>query len=269
MHVTDLALSRRLELAEGRAGCRFVEARARCEPAVGSVWARIAGAYLLYDGPRSPVTQTFGLGMSGLPTADEMQRIEAFFEERAAPVYHEVSPLADPGMLALLAARGYAPVELTTILVQPLCARASADTALAVREARLGELEEWARTAGAGWADAIELNDSMFGLMKVVGDAEDLRIYFAEIEGRPIATGALAMHGGVALLAGGATIPEWRKRGAQRALLEHRLSCAAKAGCDLAMMGAAPGSASQRNAERQGFRIAYTRIKWGRGGPMS
>jgi hypothetical protein len=27
-------------------------------------------------------------------------------------------------------------------------------------------------------------------------------------------------------------------------------------------MGAAPGSASQRNAERQGFRIAYTRIKW-------
>jgi len=269
MHVTDLALSRRLELAEGRAGSRFVEARARCEPAVGSAWTQITGAYLLYDGPRSPVTQTFGLGMSGLPTAEEMERIEAFFEERAAPVYHEVSPLADPGMLALLAARGYAPVELTTILVQPLCARASADTALAVREAHLGELEEWARTAAAGWADAIELNDSMFGLMKVVGDAEDLRIYFAEIEGRPVATGALAMHGGVALLAGGATIPEWRNRGAQRALLEHRLSCAAKAGCDLAMMGAAPGSASQRNAERQGFRIAYTRIKWGRGGPMS
>jgi len=27
-------------------------------------------------------------------------------------------------------------------------------------------------------------------------------------------------------------------------------------------MGALPGSASQRNAERNGFRIAYTRIKW-------
>lgn len=27
-------------------------------------------------------------------------------------------------------------------------------------------------------------------------------------------------------------------------------------------MAALPGSASQRNAERQGFRIAYTRIKW-------
>jgi hypothetical protein len=43
-----------------------------------------------------------------------------------------------------------------------------------------------------------------------------------------------------------------------------RLRHAAEHGCDLATMGAAPGSASQRNAERQKFRIAYTRIKWGR-----
>jgi hypothetical protein len=28
------------------------------------------------------------------------------------------------------------------------------------------------------------------------------------------------------------------------------------------MMGAAPGSVSQRNAEKNGFRIAYTRTKW-------
>jgi hypothetical protein len=29
-------------------------------------------------------------------------------------------------------------------------------------------------------------------------------------------------------------------------------------------MVATPGSASQRNAERNGFRVAYTRIKWQR-----
>ena len=33
-------------------------------------------------------------------------------------------------------------------------------------------------------------------------------------------------------------------------------------GCDLAMMVAEAGSNSQRNAERKGFRIAYTRTKW-------
>jgi hypothetical protein len=35
-------------------------------------------------------------------------------------------------------------------------------------------------------------------------------------------------------------------------------------GCDLAMMVTQPGSESQRNAERNGFRIAYTRTKWHR-----
>ncbi|HEX8254450.1 MAG TPA: GNAT family N-acetyltransferase, partial [Thermoanaerobaculia bacterium] len=88
--------------------------------------------------------------------------------------------------------------------------------------------------------------------------------FFAELDGRMVGTGAIAMHDGVALLAGASTIPSARNQGAQRALLEARLRHAAAAGCDLAMMCASPGSTSQRNAERQGFRIAYTRIKWGR-----
>ena len=41
-----------------------------------------------------------------------------------------------------------------------------------------------------------------------------------------------------------------------------RLHYAAEQGCELALMGALPGSGSQRNAERHGFRVAYTRIKW-------
>jgi hypothetical protein len=86
--------------------------------------------------------------------------------------------------------------------------------------------------------------------------------FLAELERQPIATGALSICEGVALLAGASTIPEARKQGAQLALLDSRLNYAADRGCDLAMMCAAPGSSSQRNAERQGFRIAYTRIKW-------
>ena len=67
---------------------------------------------------------------------------------------------------------------------------------------------------------------------------------------------------GVALMAGASTIPRGRRQGAQLALLDARLRHAAAKGCDLAMMCALPGSASQRNAERHGFRIAYTRVKW-------
>jgi GNAT superfamily N-acetyltransferase len=70
------------------------------------------------------------------------------------------------------------------------------------------------------------------------------------------------MHNGVAILAGASTDPAFRGRGAQAALLDTRLRYATEAGFDTAMMGALPGSASQRNGERQGFRISYTRIKW-------
>ena len=87
-------------------------------------------------------------------------------------------------------------------------------------------------------------------------------LYLAELDGRPVATAAMRMHEGVALMAGASTIPSARGRGAQLALLERRLHDAGENACNLAMMGALPGSISQRNAERHGFRIAYTRIKW-------
>jgi len=48
----------------------------------------------------------------------------------------------------------------------------------------------------------------------------------------------------------------------QSALLHERMRYAREHGCDLAVMGALPGSDSQRNAERQGCRIACTRAKW-------
>ena len=55
---------------------------------------------------------------------------------------------------------------------------------------------------------------------------------------------------------------ELRRRGLQTALLHERMRYAFDQGCDLAMMAALPGSESQRNAERRGFQIAYTRTKW-------
>ena len=86
--------------------------------------------------------------------------------------------------------------------------------------------------------------------------------FLAEFEGKPGAAGVLSLHDGVALFGGAATTPELRRRGLQSALLQARMRYASDHGCDLAAMAAEAGSASQRNAERKGFRIAYTRTKW-------
>jgi GNAT superfamily N-acetyltransferase len=88
--------------------------------------------------------------------------------------------------------------------------------------------------------------------------------FLVECEGEdePIATGSLAIHDGIALLAGASTIPARRGLGAQGLLLAARLEEARRRGCEVGMMVAAPASTSQRNAERRGFRVAYTRTKW-------
>src|SRR5207245_6182743 len=100
--LSDCSLGRRLERAEALANARFVEARARLSPGSGAQWIEVAGAYAMYDGPRSPSTQTFGLGLFQLPTDADMDKLEAFFTCRGAPVFHEVSPLADKSLITVL-----------------------------------------------------------------------------------------------------------------------------------------------------------------------
>jgi hypothetical protein len=268
---SDLHLSRRLEKAEGRSGVGFVEARARVSPGVGACRAEVAGAYAAFDGAESPVTQTFCLGMFAAPTEEDFARIEEFFRERGAQVFHEVSPLADPATLDLLNARGYQPVEFTSVMFRPLrrgehAARAGSDGAR-VRVVGSGEHELWAQTSARGWSES-GFGDFMLGLARVGAERADALCFLAELDGRAVATGALSICEGVALMAGASTVPEARGRGAQLALLDARLRHAAEQGCDLAMMCALPGSASQRNAERQGFRIAYTRVKWRLSNPL-
>src|SRR5260370_40499017 len=92
MIFADLELARRLERPEAVGGARFVEARRRLLPETGAEWIEVAGAYAMYDGPASPVTQTFGLGLFAETTPADLDRIESFFQVRGAPVCHEVSP---------------------------------------------------------------------------------------------------------------------------------------------------------------------------------
>lgn len=266
---TDLALARRLERAEAAGNAGFVEARRRLDPGSGACWIEVAGTCAMFDGVGSPITQTFGLGMFAPLSSADLEAIEAFFTERGATSHHEVCPLSDPAHLGLLPERGYRPIELSTVLCQPLGAAPRPSTAAAaspVEVRRIGpeDTDAWVDTSVAGWASEAGVADLIRNLARVSVTSEAGVCFLAELEGHPVATGSIVLHEGVALLAGASTVPEWRGRGAQAALLSARLAYAADLGNDLAMVVALPGSQSQLNAERQGFRICYTRTKWGR-----
>ena len=264
----DLALSRRLERAEAQSNIEFVEARAKASPESRAQWIEVAGSHAMFDGADSPLTQTFGLGLLEPVTAEVMSRIEGFFGDLGAPVFHEVSPLSDPSALDQLTRRGYEPFEFTSVMFQPIQALTPGSAAthpeLRVRTIDPDEAESWAAISARGWAETPELGDFMRAFGRVTARKTSGFSFIAELSGQAIATGGMSLYGGVALMAGASTVPEGRRQGAQNALLEARLRLAAEQGCDLAMMCALPGSASQRNAERRGFRIAYTRVKWRR-----
>lgn len=262
----DLALSRRLERTEAQSNIDFVEARSKAFPQSRAGHLEVAGTHAMFDGVDSPLTQTFCLGIEQVVTRADLDCIESFFGDLGAPVFHEVSPLADPTALALLNESGYEPFEFTSVMFQPIVPDRSAEASKPgrVRTRAIGasENEVWAETSARGWSESPELAAFMLAFSRVSALKTSGHAFLAELDGKPIAAGGLTLHGGVALLAGASTVPEGRRQGAQNALLETRLRFAAERGCDVAMMCALPGSASQRNAERQGFRIAYTRIKW-------
>lgn len=268
-----LDLARRLERAEAQANAKFVESRARLDPSVGAEWIEVAGAYAMFDGVGSPCTQTFGLGIFEMPSEAGLTRIEKFFSDRGAEAFHDISPLAGIPLVQLLAARGYRPVEFSSVMYRAINFASDSsrltNPKISVRTIRPGEADLWADVSAKGWGQNPELTEFILDLGRVVSDREDGVTLLAEIGGQPVAAGALSLHDGIALFAGSCTIPEARRQGAQQALLDDRLRRAAEHGCDIAVMVAEPGSASQRNAERHGFRIAYTRTKWGLPGPAN
>jgi GNAT superfamily N-acetyltransferase len=264
MLFSDITLSKRLERAEGDACRQFAEARRRRFAQSGAEWIEHAGAYAVFDGADSPVTQTFGLGLFEELTSESLDVIERFFVDRSAPVVHEVSPFAGLHALNLLCARNYRPIELSSVLYRQVEAPVGRKPDnIAARVIAPDEMQLWSEISAKGWShEHPELRSFLLDFGAISAAREDCPCFLAGVDGRPGAAGVLCLHEGVALFGGAATIPELRRRGLQTALLHERMRYAFDHGCDIAMMVAHPGSDSQRNAERQGFRIAYTRTKW-------
>jgi GNAT superfamily N-acetyltransferase len=261
----DIDLARRLERTEALGSVQFIEARKRAFPDRGATWIEVAGTHAMFDGVGSPITQTFGLGVFEPISAEQISEIEEFFRSRGADVFHEVCPLADPSVFDLIRKRRYQPVEFSNVLYRPidpdLRLGAPRNEEINVRVVGKDEVDLWAQTACEGWSDFPEVADFLKELNQVVAQSTGSS-FLAELNGQPVAAGALTIAGDVALLAGASTVPSARRQGAQNALLEERLRYAATRGCTIAMMVTLPGSGSQRNSERHGFRIAYTRTKF-------
>jgi ribosomal protein S18 acetylase RimI-like enzyme len=88
------------------------------------------------------------------------------------------------------------------------------------------------------------------------------RLYLARVDGEPAGAALLTLDEDIGYLANASTLPEYRGRGVQTALIARRIGDAAACGCDTVCSGAAFGSVSQRNLQRAGLHVAYTKAVW-------
>jgi GNAT superfamily N-acetyltransferase len=261
-----LELAREIEMAEAEAaiGCagRLMAAQGDGAGAIASV----AGGYAVYCGANSPVTQAVALGLNGAVGKEEFDRLEEFYFSRQEPVRVETCPMADGSLIEHYRERGYHVSEFSNVMVRPVekAAATALPAGIEIRKMADGEVDLWTLTVAQGFAEHFPVTQELLGVMRLFASGKNTECYFGWVDGKIAGGATLALRGRIAGLFGASTLPQFRNRGVQTALLHARIQRAAEQGCELAMSLAVPGSASQRNITRQGFQTLYTRVKFER-----
>jgi len=253
MIFADARLARRLEAAEA--------ANARgCNSGPGAAVMEVAGGCAIFVGADSPLTHVVGLGLNGPVSEREIEGFEAFFRSRGANVTVDLCPLADAGLLQALTDRGYRPTEFNNVLVKRLAGTEIGLTPR-VRRTTPGESDLWSHTVGCGFFELRDLTTEEMDVGRAIFAMPGAVCYLAASEnGVPAGAAALAMRDGLATLFADSTIAQYRGTGLHREMIAARLYEGLAEGCDLATASTLPGSGSQRNFERLGFEVVYTKV---------
>jgi GNAT superfamily N-acetyltransferase len=255
----DLEFARRLEMAETIPPNCF-EALRKYSPTDPIALLKVAGGYAFCCGPGYPVNQVVGMGLYGEVTAKDIDELEEFFRSRGVPSSVVLSPLADESLRNLLGERGYGIAEFNSVLICPIRAGEPfvPPDGIAIERVIPETVGDWMSTIAKGFEQDIVVAESVFGGFSALPGATS---FLARIEGKVVggAGGRIIPEARIAALFGTATLPEYRGRGVQTALIARRLHEASLHGCEYAVVSTNPGSGSQRNMERRGFRVAYTK----------
>jgi GNAT superfamily N-acetyltransferase len=261
-----LELAGRIEFAEAEAAVSCAETMRELRSGAESAVDRVCGGFAIYCGAGSPVTQAVGLGLDGPVTSEEFDRLEEFYFSRKEPVRVETCPMAHGSLFEFFGQRGYRVTEFSNVMARPVggSEELPESDGVDIRRAGREELDLWTLTVAQGFAEHFPVTQGLLDVMKMFSMGKGTECYLARIDGRVVGGATVALRGNIAGLFGASTLPEFRKRGVQTALLHTRLRRAAETGCDLAVSLAQPGSASNRNIARRGFQTLYTRVKFER-----
>jgi GNAT superfamily N-acetyltransferase len=267
----------------------MTEVAARVEVHEADMWARMVAATANVEGdplgarvdrtgsvPLFALTalnfplfnRVVSLGVAGAADAPELDRVLAWFAGHGqSRFWVEVTPVARPSNLReLLAARGLVDSGFRQAKTWRRPADVPIDPSVRIEELTVADRDGFAAVNVAAW-EVPPLLTSWFGA--TVGVEGFRHFGVRDDDGRVVSTGTLFVRDGVAWLGYGATYPEFRGRGYQTALLAHRVSEAARMGCEIAHSETRQDAAtpddpnpSLHNMLRTGFEVLYDKEVW-------
>ena len=263
MTFVDKALARRFESAEEMPQVEYARIYQKIRPQIGAAEEEICGGHMIFAGLNSPIGRAVGMGFNGPVTADDLDRLEAFYRARKAPAQLDYCPLTDVSLLELTKQRSYGIAELNNLHFLPLTDLAP----FAVPEGvtiRRGVREQAAELSAIVTQSFFEKGDAPDGFNDLITPMFEFPgaiTYAVTINGTLVAAAAglvIPAHKVFALFGAG-TLPPYRGRGIQTALLRTRMQAAREAGCEYAVVVTLGGTTSERNCLRLGFRTAYSK----------
>ena len=266
----DATLAARIDKAESRLTSGAAEAIRDAGLQKRVMIIPIAGGKAVYAGPAAPMNKLIGLGFDGPLDLSVLNEVEREWRDRTEPVRVELSILADPAVGETMTQRGYRLHGFENVLGRSLKALepVKSNPELTVEVVQDSDTTAWMDIAVTSF---LELDGTGSGPDDSMSREEMIRVlsdfmvvpgfvkYLGRIGGQPVGGASMRLDEGLAQVCGAGTLPAFRGRGMQKALLARRLADAQAAGCDLAVVTTAPGSRSQENVMRRGFELLYTR----------
>lgn len=226
----------------------------------------LAGAFVMScDREESLLAnRVIGLGVNEPVGPDTLDALVAHYRDRVPGFALNLSPFAEPDALAApLAERGFATFFHHLKWWRDASPVREQATSLRVVRAGVAQADAWGELctrifdwspAQAPWQASVVGRPGWWHGLALHGDM-------------PVAVGAVYVQGEAAWLGFGGTLPEYRRRGAQSALLAARVAHARAAGARIMALETAPDwpdipGESLRNAARAGFHPAYERPSW-------
>lgn len=259
-HNSEMTLQRRVYEATSEMARQMGKAAEDTDASLAPAYRKIGTGDVLFCGNGSPLTQASRLFFESDFDEKLILEVEEFFGGRAANWEYIVTPFQSLELLPAVFQRGWTTVAFENVMALDLTeVSLGSESEVQVRVVGPDEIGLWADIAMRGFFGD-DVPEVMANLGPIIGSNQCGTSFLAFLDDVPVASASLSMSHKTVYLGGAATLPDFRGRGAQTALLQARLAYAAQLGCDLALCECVPGSQSQRNQERAGFNVVYTKL---------